>query len=70
MASQLHNHITHKILKLRSDDNLSYIGKRELGDFLREKVFEAGALYHWNEMIKRTTGENLTPKYFVAQFVK
>jgi peptidyl-dipeptidase A len=70
LASQLHNYITHEILKLRSDKDLSYITRRELGDFLRKKVFEAGALYHWNEMIKRATGENLTPKYFVEQFVK
>ena len=70
LASQLHNHMTRKILKLESDENLSYIGRRELGGFLREKVFEAGAVYHWNEMIKSATGESLTPKYFVAQFVK
>jgi peptidyl-dipeptidase A len=70
LASQLHHHIVGKILKLESDENLSYIDRRELGDFLREKVFEAGAVYHWNEMIKRATGEELTAKYFVEQFVK
>ncbi len=70
LASQLHNHIIHNILKLQSDKNVSYIGRRELGDFLREKVFEAGAVYNWNEMIKRATGESLTPKYFVEQFVQ
>ncbi|MBC8473080.1 MAG: M2 family metallopeptidase [Planctomycetes bacterium] len=70
LASQLHNHMTREILKLESDKNLSYIGRRELGDFLREKVFEAGAIYHWNEMIKRATGEYLTPEYYVEQFVK
>ena len=70
LASQLHNHMTREILKLESDKNLSYIGRRELGDFLRENVFEAGALYHWNEMIKRATGQPLTPEYYVEQFVK
>ena len=69
LASQLHNHITHNTLKLESDKNLSYIDRRELGAFLSEKVFEAGAVYHWNEMIKLATGEQLTPKYFVEQFV-
>ncbi len=69
LASQLHNHIIHNTLKLESDKNLSYIDRRELGAFLSEKVFEAGAVYHWNEMIKRATGEQLTPKYFVEQFV-
>ena len=70
LASQLHNHMNREILKLESDKNLSYIGRCELGDFLREKVFEAGAIYHWNEMIKRATGEYLTPEYYVEQFVK
>jgi len=70
LASQLHHHIVHEILKLESDENLSYIGRRKLGEFLSENVFEAGAVYHWNEMIKRATGEELTPKYFVEQFVE
>ncbi|MDT8302384.1 MAG: M2 family metallopeptidase [Sedimentisphaerales bacterium] len=70
LASQLHNHMTREILKLESDKNLSYIGRRELGDFLRQNVFEAGALYHWNEMIKRATGQTLTPEYYVEQFVQ
>jgi len=70
LASQLHNHIVHKVLKLKSDKNVSYVGQRKVGDFLRKKVFEVGAVYHWNEMIERATGEPLTPKYFVTQFVK
>jgi len=70
LASQLHHHIVHNILKLESDENVGYVGQRKAGDFLTEKVFEAGALYHWNEMIERATGERLTPKYFVSQFVK
>jgi len=70
LASQLHHHIVHNILKLESDENVSYVGQRKAGDFLAEKVFEAGALYHWNEMIERATGQPLTPKYFVAQFVE
>ena len=70
LASQLHNHIVHKVLKLKSDENVSYVGQRKVGDFLRKKVLEVGAVYHWNEMIERATGEPLTPKYFVAEFVK
>ncbi len=70
LASQLHHHIVGKILKLESDENLSYIDRRKLGEFLSENIFEAGAVYHWNEMIRRATGEELTPKYFVEQFVE
>ena len=70
LASQLHNHIVRKVLKLKSAENVSYVDRKKAGDFLREDVFEAAALYHWNEMIRRATGEPLRPKYFVAEFVK
>ena len=70
LASQLHHHIVHNILRLESDEDVSYVGQRKAGDFLAKKVFQAGALYHWNDMIERATGEPLTPKYFVARFVK
>ena len=69
-ASQLHNHMVHNILGLESDKDVSYVGQPKAGKFLREKVFKPGAVYHWNDMIERATGEPLTPKYFVAQFVE
>jgi peptidyl-dipeptidase A len=70
LASQLHHHIVVNILKLEPDKEVSYVDQSKAGDFLRKKVFEAGATYHWNDMIERATGEPLTPKYFVAEFVK
>ena len=70
LASQLHHHSVHNILMRESDDGVSYVGQRKIGRFLREKVFQPGGVYHWNDMIVRATGEPLTAKYFVAQFVK
>ena len=70
LASQLHHHIVYNILKLQSDKNVSYVGQGKAGDFLAKKVFKAGNLYHWDQMIERATGEKLTPKYFVNQFVE
>ncbi|OHB64738.1 MAG: hypothetical protein A2Y76_11005 [Planctomycetes bacterium RBG_13_60_9] len=70
LASQLHSTLVRKVLKLKSDKDVSYIGQEAAGRFLREKVFQAGDLYSWNEMIRRATGARLTAKYFVAQFVK
>ncbi|MHC4061185.1 MAG: M2 family metallopeptidase [Planctomycetota bacterium] len=69
LASQLRHHIVHEVLRLDSDDDVSYVGEPAVGAYLQEKVFEPGAVYHWSEMIERATGEPLTPKYFVAQFV-
>jgi peptidyl-dipeptidase A len=70
LASQLHHHIVHEVLGLESDSNVSYVGDKGIGDYLRKSVLAPGARYHWNEMIRRATGEPLTPKYFVEQFVE
>jgi peptidyl-dipeptidase A len=69
LASQLHQYIVHKVLKLESDKGVSYVDQEKIGKYLREKVFGPGACYHWNEMIRRATGEPLTPRYFVDQFI-
>jgi peptidyl-dipeptidase A len=70
LASQLHNHIVHKVLQLESDAGLSYVGDQRVGQYLRQYVFGPGARYRWDEMITRATGEPLTPKYFVEQFIQ
>jgi len=70
LASQLHHHIVRKVFKLDSDENVSYVGNKALGDYLRRRVLAPGARYHWNDMIERATGEPLTPEYFVEQFVE
>ena len=69
LASQLHHYITATVLKLKSDEDAGYVDQKKIGDFLRLNVFKHGSVYHWNEMIKRATGEELTPKYFLAEFV-
>jgi len=70
LASQLHHQLTTKVLKVKAGQEVSYVGQKKAGRFLKEKVFEAGDLYPWNRMIDRATGEPLTAKYFVEQFVK
>jgi peptidyl-dipeptidase A len=70
LASQWHHYIVHKVLGLASDEGLSYVGDQRVGRYLRDNVFGPGARYAWQEMIVRATGEPLTPKYFVQQFVR
>lgn len=70
LASQWHHTLVTKVLGLQSGQGVSYIGQKKVGEYLRKTVFEAGDLYRWNEMIERSTGEPLTAKYFVDQFVK
>ncbi len=69
LASQFNYYIAVHVLKSDTSGQ-SYSGKKEVGDYLKEKVFIPGARYHWNEMIEKATGEKLTAKYYAEQFVK
>jgi len=69
-ASQLHHYLVHNVLQRQSDQGVNYVGEKQVGNYIRQKVFAPGALYHWNDMITRATGEPLTPKYFVQQFIR
>jgi len=68
LASQLDHYIEHDVLGAENE-RICYAGHPEVGAFLKERVFSVGALYRWDEMIRRATGEKLTPRYFVEQFV-
>ena len=69
-ASQLNRHVVNEVLGLDAAKDVSYVGREKLGRFLEAKVFQPGDRYPWNRMIDRATGEPLTAKYFVEQFVK
>ncbi|MCX7696588.1 MAG: M2 family metallopeptidase [Bacteroidales bacterium] len=69
LASQLHAFICKNIIKKESFD-VSYVGRTEIGNYLKKYVFAPGALYHWNTMIEKATGEKLTSKYYAEQFIK
>ena len=70
LASQWHHYFVYNIFGLKTDKGVSCVGDKRIGQFFRRKVFGPGAVFTWNDMIKRSTGQFLTPKYFVEQFVK
>jgi peptidyl-dipeptidase A len=69
LASQLQAYINTNILKAGATDVVSMTKTPEIGTYLLNKVFRPGARYEWNDMIKRATGEELTAKFYAAQFV-
>lgn len=79
-ASQMEHYIVREVLKEKAGpkgpkgagagQEVSYVNQPKVGEYLRERIFEEGAVYHWKDMIKRATGEPLTVKYFVDEFVK
>lgn len=70
LASQLDYQIVHNVLQSGPEAKVSFVGQKSIGNYLREKIFAPANLYHWNVMIEKATGEPLTTKYFVSQFVK
>ncbi len=69
LASQLFYHISKDILHAQDLKEVSFVNRPEVGKYLIEYVFKPGKRYPWNEMIRRATGEYLTPSYFAKQFV-
>jgi Zn-dependent M32 family carboxypeptidase len=46
---------------------LRFEGRREFGNFLKEKVFRPGAVRPWPEFVQQATGEPLTARYYAAE---
>jgi peptidyl-dipeptidase A len=69
LASQLNNFISKRILHSDNEDKQSFSGHKEVGSYLKENIFMPGARYHWTELIKRATGEELTPYHYANQFI-
>ena len=47
----------------------SIAGHESVGRFLRERIFAPGASLDWNELLVRATGEGLSSRFFVEEFV-
>jgi len=70
LSSQLYYYMVKNIVKSDDYKNESFTGKAEIGQYLLENVFKPGAMYPWNEMIEKATGEKLTAKYYAEQWMK
>ena len=70
LASQIYYYLAGNVLKTNDTRAQSFVGKKDVGNYLKEKIFMPGSRYYWNEMIEKATGEKLTPKYYARQFVE
>jgi len=64
-AAQVHRTIAREVLGT-DPAKASYIGRKEVGEFLKRKVFAPAALLTWNDLTRFTTGEELNAKAFAA----
>ena len=70
LASQLYFYINRKVLKDNTGLDNGFTGCNDVGNYLKYLFFSYGALYPHGEMIEKSTGEKLDPKYYAEQFVK
>ena len=68
IASQFHHYIVTKLLGA-DEDQVNIYGVSKVGDYFKNVVYKSGDLYPWNKHIEIVTGEPLTARYFVEQFV-
>jgi peptidyl-dipeptidase A len=65
LASQLRARLDREVL---AGGELA--GSREAGAWFRVHVFAPGKLHPWNEMIRRASGEDLSPRHYAAELVQ
>jgi len=66
-ASQVHHTIAREVLKTDPAKAL-YTGRKEVGEFLKQRIFVPGRSLHWNELTKRATGAPLNARAFAQDF--
>ncbi|GBD36370.1 hypothetical protein HRbin36_01493 [bacterium HR36] len=66
-ACQVHHTIAREVLHTTPDKAL-YVNRKEVGNFLKEKIFGAGRSLTWQELTRFATGQDLSPKAFALDF--
>jgi peptidyl-dipeptidase A len=67
-ASQLHHAIARDVMKGADPSTVIYAGNKEVGRFMRTRVFDPGRTLPWNELTRHATGAELSPQAFAKDF--
>lgn len=69
IASQLRHYIESNIIEGAADRDGIH-GNTDVGEYFVDVVYKPGDTVPWTEHVELVTGESLTPRHFVEQFVK
>jgi peptidyl-dipeptidase A len=69
-AAQVHYKIAKDILRSDDPHTAIYVGNKQVGQFIREKIFAPGMTESWNDLTRSATGEDLNPEAFAAEIGK
>ena len=67
-ASQVHHTIAAKVLGGVDPRKASYVGRKEVGQFMKDRVFAPGRSLSWDALTRHATGSNLKPEAFAEDF--
>lgn len=67
-ACQVNQAIARDVLKVKDPKTVSYVGRKDIGEFMKQRVFAPGRTMSWDELTKFATGERLNPRAFAADF--
>jgi peptidyl-dipeptidase A len=67
-ASQVHHAIARDVFKGKDPSQVIFVGHKEVGDFMKKKVFEPGRTKSWNDLTEFATGSKLDPEAFAKDF--
>jgi peptidyl-dipeptidase A len=67
-ASQVHHTIAREVMKGAEPETVIYVGNKDVGKFMKKKVFEPGRTLQWNALTRHATGAELNPRAFAADF--
>jgi peptidyl-dipeptidase A len=67
-ASQVHHAIARDVYKGADPNTVIYVGNKDVGTFMKKKVFEPGRTKTWNQLTEYATGAPLNAKAFAADF--
>ncbi len=68
IASQFHHFLSSSVLAGTIESGI--YGNSAVGRYFREKIFKPGNIVPWDRHIEAATGEPLTARYFVEQYVR
>jgi len=70
MAAQLMDFISRTFGEGEDPAHFSLLGRKDVGEYLRNRVFKPGRRFPYQELLFRATGSPLDPKFFLAQFAE
>jgi peptidyl-dipeptidase A len=66
-ACQVHRALCKELYPDKDVKDVTYVGDKRVGAFMRDRIFSQGRLLPWNELTKHATGEGLNPESFATE---